>query len=139
MINYFMPPQITAQPSEAVRETPIMADDVIEPDPNDPATEPLQVEHSDDNLPKSQDNSPDTEEKASLHSMDTKQEGEIETRIQRPQRQRMPPKTLRYGKMGTPSCYSALSSYVRPQVWTQLTITSPFICMGCRLKDLFLP
>lgn len=118
---YFIPTQITAQPSEPVKETPVMADDVVEPDPNKPATEPLQREHSDDNLPGSQDvqddNSPDSEEEASLPSLDEQREREMETRTQRPQRQRRPPRTLRYDKIGTPSCYSlaALPSCVWPQ------------------------
>ncbi len=41
-----------AQPSEPVRETPVMADDVIELYPDEPATEPPQSEKNDDNLQK---------------------------------------------------------------------------------------
>lgn len=79
----------------------------------------------DANLSESQDveddNAADTEGEASLPSMDYTQENEMEMRSQRPQRQCRPPKTLRYDKIGAPSCYSlaALPSYVRPQVWTQ--------------------
>lgn len=36
----FMPPQIMTQPSESLRETPVMIDDVIELEPNEPATDP---------------------------------------------------------------------------------------------------
>lgn len=120
---YFMPSQITAQPSGTVKETPVVADDLIEPTHDESATEPPQIEHSDDNLPESQDvqDNSSPEKEASLPSVDERQEREMEMRTERPQRQRRPPKIFRYDRIGTPSCYSlaALPSYVRPQVWTQ--------------------
>ena len=120
-VYYFidLPPRFPAQPPEPVKET----HDASEPDPSEPAT-PLLLEGNDDNSLENQNvqgnNSPDTEEDASLPSVDNKQESEREMRPQQPQRQRR--QTLQYDKSGAPSCntLAALPSYARPQVWTQL-------------------
>lgn len=47
-------------------------------------------------------------------------ESETESRPQRPQRKRRPPKIFRYDKIGSPSCYglNALPVQTMPQVWS---------------------
>lgn len=90
---YFVPPQILAQPLYSVRETPVMAADVIQPDLNERATERPQIGLSGDNSTDSQDVqddiAPESEEETPLPSVDNTQEMELETRPQRPQRQLM--------------------------------------------------
>lgn len=121
----FMTPHIMTQPSEPVRGIPVMADNVTEPGPNEPVREPPEIENCNDNLLESQDtqdnNIPDSEEQASLPTLDNMQESQMEMKCQRPQRQCRPPKTFRYDKIGTPSCYSltTLPPCVRPQIWAQ--------------------
>lgn len=90
-----LPPQCPPQPPAPVEKTPVIAHDVTETDSVVPAA-PLLLEGNDDNHSGCQNqdaegnNLGDTGEDATPH---------------RPQRQRRPPKTLRYDKDGTPSCY----------------------------------
>lgn len=122
---YCVTPQIFAHPPESVRETPVMAADVIQPELNEHAPEQPQIKHSDDNPTDNQDVQDniarETGEETSLPSVGNSLEVELETRPQRPQRHRRPPKTFSYDKIGTPSCYSlaALPSYVRTRLWAQ--------------------
>ncbi|XP_052008777.1 uncharacterized protein LOC127661875 [Xyrauchen texanus] len=52
---YFVPPQTFAQPPKSVREIPVMAADVIQPDLNEHAAEQPLIKHSDDNSTDNQD------------------------------------------------------------------------------------
>uniref|UniRef100_A0AAQ6ID30 Gypsy retrotransposon integrase-like protein 1 n=1 Tax=Anabas testudineus TaxID=64144 RepID=A0AAQ6ID30_ANATE len=121
-----MPHQPIVQNLEPVGEMPATAHDEIPPDPSTPAVEPSQEEVDDDNSLEHRNvrgtNSTDTEGgQESLPMVNVSQEEEMDMRYQRPQRLRRPPKTLRYDKMGTPSCYTqaARPLYTRPPAWVQ--------------------
>lgn len=127
--DYFrgMPYQPVTLPPEPVGGMPEIVQRVIPPDLSTPTAEPPHLENSVndnplENLDIRDENTPHTEEdRASPPMLHVGQEDEIDMRPQRPQRLRKPPKTFRYDKIGTPSCYhlTAVPSYVRPHVWAQ--------------------
>lgn len=73
------------------------------------ATEPPRKEIKDDNLPTIQDaeeeSTPESEEETLLTLVDDIQDAEPERRLQSPQRQRRPPKTLRYDTYNQRLCW----------------------------------
>lgn len=120
---YPSPPQPpTKQPQSGAS---VVVDNATEPQPNRSAPEPPGVEESDDDNQRSEDvpdmGPSDTEDEVSPCPVVDIQENRMETWSERPQRQRRPPKTFTYDKIGIPSCHSLARQpfYVSPQTWTR--------------------
>uniref|UniRef100_A0A8C6LDR0 Gypsy retrotransposon integrase-like protein 1 n=1 Tax=Nothobranchius furzeri TaxID=105023 RepID=A0A8C6LDR0_NOTFU len=135
----------STQPIQSTDDPIGAAPDTPESEPLDYAVGPHQSEWKDELHPDTQhiqiENLPDDQVEAPMAPPDHTSDCETEIRLQRPQRLRRPPKTLRYDKLGSPSCYSlaALSPYVRPPAWMhpQLYGNQHLLCMGCDIRQIY--
>uniref|UniRef100_A0A3Q2EEI4 Gypsy retrotransposon integrase-like protein 1 n=1 Tax=Cyprinodon variegatus TaxID=28743 RepID=A0A3Q2EEI4_CYPVA len=125
----------STQPITSAHESPVTSPDAVESGTINHTLGVDQPELHNEEQSGNEDiqiqNLPDTGTETLVVPTDQTLEHETEIRSQRPQRLRRPPKTLRYDKIGSPSCYSlaTLPYYASPQTWidpVELCNNQPF-------------
>lgn len=116
-----IPVNLPSEPTASGKDTNVIVHDATASVPSESEAEQPQLEVNTGHQLDAQDgdNPPDVEEEIPLFLVNQDHEYEMEMRPQRPQRQRRPPRTLRYDKIGTPSCYSlaAVNGYGNYPYW----------------------